>query len=58
MGVYRYEWDALKFGTDFAITPTKGYISPGMEVPFEINFHPTVKCDDIRIEVLCVLSSN
>lgn len=46
-----FAWNVEKFAPDFSITPTKGYISPGMEVPFEIVFHPTVVNHDIRYEV-------
>lgn len=40
-----------RFEPNFSITPVKGYISSGMEVPFEITFHPTQVANDIRVEV-------
>lgn len=47
----RFLWDEKKFRPDFSITPVDGYISPGMEVPFEIAFHPGEVNNDIRYEV-------
>lgn len=46
-----FTWNVEKFQPDFSISPVKGYISPGMEVSFEIVFHPTVVNHDIRYEV-------
>lgn len=46
-----FAWNSEKFAPDFSISPTKGYISPGMEVPFQITFHPTAVHNDIRYEV-------
>ena len=47
----RFKWDHRRFEPDFSITPTEGYISPGMEVPFEVTFHPQEISQDIRYEV-------
>nr|XP_006823299.1 PREDICTED: hydrocephalus-inducing protein homolog [Saccoglossus kowalevskii] len=47
-----FKWNAQKFGPDFSITPTKGYISSGMTVSFEVSFHPTEICQDIRYDML------
>ena len=52
-----FSWNVEKFQPDFSITPVKGYISPGMEVSFEIIFHPTVVNHDIRYEVNGLLES-
>ena len=30
--LYSFKWDADKFAPDFSISPTEGYLSPGMEV--------------------------
>ena len=49
-----FAWNSDKFAPDFSITPSKGYISPGMEVSFQIVFHPTTVNHDIRYEVLLV----
>lgn len=49
-----FAWNSEKFAPDFSISPTKGYISPGMEVPFQITFHPTAVHNDIRYEVRMV----
>ena len=46
-----FNWNIEKFQPDFSISPVKGYISPGMEVSFEILFHPTVVNHDMRYEV-------
>ena len=46
-----FSWNADKFGPDFSVSPAEGYISPGMEVPFAIVFHPTAVNHDIRYEV-------
>ncbi|XP_064641495.1 hydrocephalus-inducing protein-like isoform X2 [Lineus longissimus] len=48
----RFNWDIAKFAPDFSISPVEGYISPGMEVPFEIAFHPQEQNQDIRYEGL------
>ncbi|KAL5467034.1 hypothetical protein EMCRGX_G031201 [Ephydatia muelleri] len=48
----RFHWDAEKFVPDFSITPVEGYISPGMEVTFDIIFHPMSINPDIRYERL------
>ncbi|XP_036605974.1 hydrocephalus-inducing protein homolog [Trichosurus vulpecula] len=37
----RFQWDVKKFSPNFSITPDKGYITPGMEVAFEVTYHPT-----------------
>ncbi|XP_068693384.1 hydrocephalus-inducing protein homolog [Montipora foliosa] len=47
-----FSWNVEKFQPDFSITPVKGYISSGMEVSFEIMFHPTEINHDIRYENL------
>ncbi|XP_032051538.1 hydrocephalus-inducing protein homolog [Aythya fuligula] len=36
----KFRWDVKSFKPDFSISPTKGYISPGMDVPFVVSFHP------------------
>ncbi|XP_072492710.1 hydrocephalus-inducing protein homolog isoform X2 [Notamacropus eugenii] len=37
----RFHWDVKKFAPNFSITPEKGYITPGMEVAFEVTYRPT-----------------
>ena len=49
--VCRFKWDVKKFAHDYSISPAEGYISPGMEVPFEVTFHPKEINNDIRYEV-------
>ncbi|KAJ3270503.1 hypothetical protein HDV01_007759 [Terramyces sp. JEL0728] len=46
----KFSWDIQKFYPDFSISPSEGYISPGMEVPLEITFHPNELNLDIRAE--------
>ncbi|XP_030060864.1 hydrocephalus-inducing protein homolog [Microcaecilia unicolor] len=36
----RFNWDIKTFQPDFSISPTEGYITPGMEVAFQVTFHP------------------
>ncbi|TPX54724.1 hypothetical protein PhCBS80983_g05802 [Powellomyces hirtus] len=47
-----FRWDSAKFAPDFAISPSEGYISPGMEISLEITFHPIEFSADIRYENL------
>ncbi|ORY39534.1 hypothetical protein BCR33DRAFT_853320, partial [Rhizoclosmatium globosum] len=51
----KFHWDASKFAPDFSISPPEGYISPGMEVPLEITFHPVELNQDIRYDSLVCL---
>ncbi|XP_006860378.1 PREDICTED: hydrocephalus-inducing protein homolog [Chrysochloris asiatica] len=37
----RFKWDTRKFEPHFSITPEEGYITAGMEVSFEVTYHPT-----------------
>ncbi|XP_044515296.1 hydrocephalus-inducing protein homolog [Gracilinanus agilis] len=37
----RFHWHVKKFAPNFSIQPEKGYITPGMEVAFEVTYHPT-----------------
>lgn len=53
-----FSWNIEKFQPDFSISPVKGYISPGMEVSFEILFHPTLVNHDMRYEVSALASEN
>lgn len=47
----RFKWDAEKFKPDFSISPVSGYLSPGMDVTFEVVFYPGDINSDIRYEV-------
>lgn len=50
----KFHWNASKFKPDFNITPSEGYISPGMDIPLEITFHPLDINPDIRYEnIIC-----
>ncbi|KAH6588049.1 hypothetical protein BASA50_010912 [Batrachochytrium salamandrivorans] len=46
----KFYWNPLRFSPDFSISPSEGYVSPGMEIPLEISFHPTQINPDIRYE--------
>ncbi|OWK16227.1 hypothetical protein Celaphus_00004320 [Cervus elaphus hippelaphus] len=37
----RFKWDARKLEPPFSISPEEGYITAGMEVSFEVTYHPT-----------------
>uniref|UniRef100_A0A8C8S7Z5 HYDIN n=1 Tax=Pelusios castaneus TaxID=367368 RepID=A0A8C8S7Z5_9SAUR len=56
----RFKWDAKSFEPDFSISPVEGYISPGMEVPFEVTFHPCELNPDIHYDNLqcCIQGSD
>ncbi|KAJ3332957.1 hypothetical protein HDU76_012454, partial [Blyttiomyces sp. JEL0837] len=51
----KFKWEISKFLPDFSISPIEGYISPGMDVPLEVTFHPTEISQDIRYENLSCL---
>ncbi|XP_065180488.1 hydrocephalus-inducing protein homolog isoform X2 [Sycon ciliatum] len=54
----QYQWDAGKFGPDFAISPMDGVIEAGMEVHFTVSFKPVRLSKDIRYEnLLCRLEN-
>ncbi|XP_042653703.1 LOW QUALITY PROTEIN: hydrocephalus-inducing protein homolog [Tyto alba] len=48
----KFKWDVKSFKPDFSISPTKGYISPGMDVPFVVTFRPTELSHAIQYEGL------
>lgn len=48
----KFQWDTSKFSPDFSITPPEGYLSPGMDLPLDITFHPSKPDPDIRYENL------
>ncbi|KAJ3408149.1 hypothetical protein HDU80_006663 [Chytriomyces hyalinus] len=48
----KFHWDAAKFAPDFSISTPEGYISPGMEIPLDITFHPVELNQDIRYDSL------
>ncbi|XP_054435188.1 hydrocephalus-inducing protein homolog [Pteronotus mesoamericanus] len=37
----RFKWDVRTFEPNFSIRPEEGYITTGMEVSFEVTYHPT-----------------
>lgn len=55
----KFSWDVSKFWPDFSIVPSEGYISPGMDVPLEITFHPVDLNQDIRYDRLqCIIEGS
>ena len=55
----KFSWDESTFWPDFTIVPTEGYISPGMDLPLEITFHPVELNQDIRYERLkCIIEGS
>ncbi|XP_042266839.1 hydrocephalus-inducing protein homolog isoform X2 [Thunnus maccoyii] len=56
----RFHWKTENFPPELSIAPAKGYICPGMEVPFEVTFAPVELSNDMRYENLscCVDSSS
>ncbi|NXT87516.1 HYDIN protein, partial [Anhinga rufa] len=48
----KFKWDIESFKPDFSISPTKGYISPGMDVPFIVTFRPLKLSHAIQYEGL------
>ncbi|XP_053402100.1 hydrocephalus-inducing protein homolog isoform X11 [Mercenaria mercenaria] len=48
----KFCWDINSFKPDFSIYPVEGYITPGMEVTFEVFFHPQEINQDIRYDKL------
>ena len=48
---FRFNWDIASFKPDFSIYPVQGYITPGMDVTFEVFFHPQEISQDIRYDV-------
>ncbi|XP_045894223.1 hydrocephalus-inducing protein homolog [Micropterus dolomieu] len=56
----RFQWKTVNFPPELSIAPAKGYICPGMEVPFEVTFAPKELINDTRYENLscCVEGSS
>ena len=48
---HRFRWDIKRFVPDFSIYPVEGYITSGMEVTFDVTFHPQEISQDIRYDV-------
>ncbi|XP_072290521.1 hydrocephalus-inducing protein homolog [Eucyclogobius newberryi] len=52
----KFCWKTEKFPSSLCISPTKGFIDPGMEVPFEVVFAPVQLSNESRFENLpCIL---
>ncbi|KAK5867885.1 hypothetical protein PBY51_012341 [Eleginops maclovinus] len=48
----KFQWKSDTFPPEVSVSPAKGYISPGMEVPFEVTFAPVELNNDMRHENL------
>lgn len=51
-------WKTDKSARGLTITPAKGFIRPGMEIPLDITFAPVMLSEDIRYEVSCAIGSS
>ena len=49
--IFRFTWDIKRFQPDFSIWPIEGYITPGMDVTFDVEFHPKNINGDVRYDV-------
>ena len=55
----RFHWKTNNFPPEVSISPVKGYICPGMEVPFDVTFAPEELSNDMRHENLsCFVESS
>ncbi|XP_057569314.1 hydrocephalus-inducing protein homolog [Hippopotamus amphibius kiboko] len=55
----RFKWDARKFEPHFSISPEEGYITAGMEVSFEVTYHPTeVGKEILHKNLLCFIQGS
>ncbi|XP_059164892.1 hydrocephalus-inducing protein homolog isoform X11 [Physella acuta] len=48
----KFRWDIKRFKPDFSISPVEGYITPGMEVTFDVVFQPQSVNGDVRYDKL------
>ncbi|KAI4571668.1 hypothetical protein MJG53_013774 [Ovis ammon polii x Ovis aries] len=52
----RFKWDTRKLEPLFSISPEEGYITAGMEVSFEVTYHPTeVGKEILHKNLLCFI---
>ncbi|XP_030613884.1 hydrocephalus-inducing protein homolog isoform X2 [Archocentrus centrarchus] len=51
----RFNWKTEDFPAELSIVPAKGFINPGMEVPFQVTFAPVKLSNDTRYENLSCL---
>ncbi|KGL84882.1 Hydrocephalus-inducing protein, partial [Tinamus guttatus] len=55
----RFKWDTKSFKPYFSISPAKGYISPGMDIPFLVTFHPSKPGQAIQYDGLkCMIQGS
>lgn len=46
----KFQWDTKRLLPAFSISPSDGYISPGMEISLEVTFRPADLAQDIRYD--------
>lgn len=51
-------WKKEKLPQGLTITPAKGFIRPGTEIPLDVTFAPVMLNEDIRYEVTCAIGSS
>ncbi|XP_029465095.1 hydrocephalus-inducing protein homolog [Rhinatrema bivittatum] len=55
----RFNWNIKTFQPDFSITPVEGYITPGMEVAFEVTFRPqSLKANILYENLKCFIEGS
>lgn len=55
----RFNWKTEDFPAEVSIVPAKGFINPGMEVPFQVTFAPVELISDTRYEnLLCLVEGS
>jgi len=47
----RFKWDVSKLAADFSLSQVEGYVAAGMDVPFDVVYHPRDVSNDLRSEV-------
>lgn len=51
-----FKWETEKLKPEFSISPINGYISPGMDINFDVTFSPNELSQDIRKDnIKCIL---
>ncbi|XP_035498051.2 hydrocephalus-inducing protein homolog isoform X1 [Scophthalmus maximus] len=54
----RFHWKTKSFPPELSISPGKGFIPPGMEVPFDVTFAPKQLSNDKRYDDLTCIVEN
>lgn len=51
-------WKTDKSARGLSITPAKGFIRPGVDIPLDVTFAPVTLSDDLRFEASCTVGSS